>query len=357
VFLVTPAGTGLRRGALAQGANGVPVLESRRMSTPTPDPGPQAPAARAQRGAVAGGAVGWADPAAWGARVCGFLLLLGRAGYRFFLDGCGTLAGSLAFTTLLAIVPLLTVTFTLVSSIDALAPLRAELDAFIFTLLVPEVGATVHDALHVFVDNATQMGLVGYLFLTVTVLLLMMEVDTALLRIWGPSHLGRRVRNVAIIAVVVLGGPMLIAASLGVLSYLVNLPALAHWDDASRVYQWYLLVLPFVTVFGVLLVVYWLLPQWPVPLRHAARGALVAALLFEVSRAVFAWYVHHAFVQPHVYGAFAAIPFALVWVYTCWAILLYGAQVTHLMSMPDSPRMHWWRPLPQPAPPSRSTSK
>lgn len=345
-------------GRRIRGASRVPVLESPRMSNLAPDPGPQTPIALALP-APAGG-TGTPRLASWGTRLSAFLLLLGRAGYRFFHDGCGTLAGSLAFTTLLAIVPLLTVTFTLVSSVEGLAPLRAQLDTFIFTVLVPEVGATVRDALHIFVDNATQMGLVGYLFLTITVLLLLMEVDMALLRIWGPSRIGRRVRNVAIIAVVVLGVPILIAASLGLFTYLVNLPALAHWEDAPQMYQWYLLVLPFATVFSVLLLVYWLLPQWPVPFRHAARGAFVAGLLFEVSRGVFTWYVHHAFVQPHVYGAFAAIPFALVWVYTCWAILLYGAQITHLMSVPDSPRMQWWRPLPappQPAPPSRSTSK
>jgi len=336
------------------------VLDSTHMSTAPSKPPPESsgPPCLATLAVVKA-------PDAWGARLRGFLLLLGRAGYRFFLDGCGTLAGSLAFTSLLAIVPLLTVTFTLISSVEGLAHLRSELDAFIFTLLVPEVGVTVRDALHVFVDNATQMGVVGYLFLTFTVLLLMMEVDTALLRIWGPSRLVRRVRNVAIIAVVVLGVPVLIAASLGALSYLVQLPALARWEDAPRVYQWYRLGLPFASVFGVLLAVYWLLPQWPVPLRHAVRGALVAALLFEVSRSVFTWYVHNAFVQPHVYGAFAAIPFALVWVYTCWAVVLYGAQITHLMSVPDSPRMQWWRPLPdiaparnhQSDPASRSTSK
>jgi membrane protein len=295
----------------------------------------------------------------WSARVAQFLLLVGRAAYRFVLDGCGTLAGSLAFTTLLAIVPLLAVTFTLVSSVEGLSPLRAELDNFIFTLLVPEVGQPVRDALHGFVDKATGMGLVGYFFLTLTVLLLMLEVDTALLRIWGPSRFGRRLRNVAIIAVVVLGVPLLVAASLGMLSWLVKLPLLATWHETPVLYRWVLLTLPFGTVFTVLLTVYWLIPQWPVPFRHAARGALVATMLFEVSRSVFTWYVHHAFVQPRVYGAFAAIPFALVWVYTCWAILLYGAQLTHLMSVPDSPRMQWWRPVPatQPGDGSRSTSK
>jgi membrane protein len=320
------------------------MLDSSGMSAPAPKLRPETTLTADPSGPAATGLAHGA--AVLGRRLRGFLLLLGRAGYRFFLDGCGTLAGSLAFTSLLAIVPLLTVTFTLISSVEGLAPLRAELDAFIFTLLVPEVGATVRDALHVFVDNATQMGIVGYLFLTITVLLLLLEVDTALLRIWGPSRFGRRMRNVAIIAVMVLGVPMLIAASLGALSYLMQLPALARWEDAPRVYHWYRLVLPFASVFSVLVAVYWLLPQWPVPLRHAARGAFVAALLFEVARGVFTWYVHHAFVQPHVYGAFAAIPFALVWVYTCWAIVLYGAQVTHLLSVPDSPRMQWWRTLP-----------
>lgn len=272
------------------------------------------------------------------------LRLLWLAGYRFVFDGCGTMSASLSYTTLLATVPLLTVTFSMLSSLAELRPLRDDLDNFIFTLLLPEVGQDVRTALHVFMENAAQLGVPGYLLLTFAVLLLVVEVDVALLRIWGAGGIRKRLRNVLIIATVFLGAPLLIAVTLGALSYIVTLPAVAKLSEAPIVYRWCILSLPFVTSLLGFLLVYGLVPHWRVPFRSAWHGAIVAAVLFEISRSVFIWYVHHAWLQPRVYGAFAAIPFSLVWVYTCWAILLYGAQLTHLLSVPEAPRARWRYP-------------
>lgn len=266
-------------------------------------------------------------------RILAALSLLAHAGQRFFLDGCGTMCASLSYTTLFAAVPLLVVSFAVLNHLPVLAGLRQTVDDFLFLELLPSLGPGLSEALHGFLHNATGLGFVGYLLLSVTVLLFWVEIDLALHRIWGGMHFHRRVGNVLVLGLITLGSPILVAITLGSLSYLLSLPALAGFDGLQRLDHLLLLVLPFAANLLGLFLIYWRLPQQPVRMRHAFMGALVAAVLFELARAGFGWYAQHAWLQARVYGAFAALPLLLIWVYTCWALVLYGAQVTHLQSV------------------------
>lgn len=85
-----------------------------------------------------------------------------------------------------------------------------------------------------------------------------------------------------------------------------------------------------------------LIPYRPVPLKHALVGGIVASVLFELAKRVFALYVTNFPAQQAVYGAFATVPIFLIWIYLSWVIVLLGAEITQCLTTFRSvqPRRH-----------------
>ncbi|HUL57449.1 MAG TPA: YhjD/YihY/BrkB family envelope integrity protein, partial [Usitatibacter sp.] len=85
--------------------------------------------------------------------------------------------------------------------------------------------------------------------------------------------------------------------------------------------------LPFAVSAAAFFLIYRLIPHLVVPWRHALAGGVVAAILFEVAKQGFAFYVAHAPMYNMVYGTFAAVPLFLLWIYLSWLIVLFGAEL------------------------------
>ncbi len=120
-------------------------------------------------------------------------------------------------------------------------------------------------------------------------------------------------------------------------SALVSLPLLASLDIAllsTQLLQW----LPITATAAAFVLCYKLIPHRPVRFRHALIGGVTAALAFEAAKRLFALYVTQFPTQQAVYGAFAAVPLFLLWVYVSWVIVLLGAQLTHSLAVAPGPR-------------------
>jgi membrane protein len=112
-------------------------------------------------------------------------------------------------------------------------------------------------------------------------------------------------------------------SSIAVSSYVSSLKLLSN-DAVNSLYSNLPIILSFLAFFGL----YQLVPNLKVRLSHSLLGALVATILFEVSKGGFAYYMA-VFPSYHlIYGALAAVPILFVWVYLCWLIVLVGAEVT-----------------------------
>jgi len=81
---------------------------------------------------------------------------------------------------------------------------------------------------------------------------------------------------------------------------------------------------PLLLTTAALCLIYSTVPNCPVPFKHALAGAFVAAICFELTKALFALGVKYSS-YTLIYGAFAAVPMFLMWLYLCWAIVLFGA--------------------------------
>lgn len=247
---------------------------------------------------------------------------------RLRQDRCNRVAGELSFTTLLALVPLTTVSIAVLSLFPVFETWMHTAQEFIYGNFVPAAGDAVSQYLQQFAANAGRLTVWGLLFLIVTALLLMATIEHAFNDIWHVAQPRKRIyRFLGYWAVLTLG-PILIGLSLSVTAYLLSLPVFLGAGAARGLRALMLAVAPSVFEMAAFMLMYVVVPNHRVRWRHALVGSIVAAILFEVAKRAFAWFVLSFSTYHVIYGALAALPVFLVWIYLSWMVVLLGAVVT-----------------------------
>ncbi|WP_165310014.1 virulence factor BrkB family protein [Vibrio ziniensis] len=236
-------------------------------------------------------------------------------------------AGYLAYITLLSIVPMFTVSLAIMSSFEIFSNVGEVLQDFVIEHFVPAAGLAVRTALSEFIANTAKMTAVGGVFLFVAALMLISNIDKNLNYIWRVKNKRRVVFSFSMYWMILTLGPLLLGASIAMTSYITSLKII-NSEAMVGVYTLFLRWLPFLLSFFAFSGLYLLVPNKKVYIYHSLAGALVAAVLFELSKKAFAVYITHFPSYQLIYGALAAIPILFVWIYLCWVIVLIGAEVT-----------------------------
>lgn len=247
---------------------------------------------------------------------------------RFRHDRCLQVAGSLTFTTLLAMVPLITVAFTVLTMFPVFADFSAEVRTFIWNNLVPQAaGKVITVYMKQFTEHAARLTALGGVFVLVTALMLMLTIDRAFNTIWRVTRPRPLINRLLIYWAVLTVGPLLIGASLSLTSWLlgVSLGLTSHVLPELGVFLLNLTPLLLSTIAFTLLFV--IVPYRYVPVSHALAGAIASAVAFELMKRGFALYVTHVPTYKLVYGTFASIPIFLLWIYLSWLMILLGAVI------------------------------
>jgi len=245
---------------------------------------------------------------------------------RFKEDRIIVYSGYLSFVTLLSIVPLLAVIFSVFSLFPVFQDWRGEVESFVFKNFVPTLGEAIQGYLVRFVENATNMTSLGLVALFLVALLLISSIDHTLNHIWRVRKNRRQLVSFSIYWVVLTIGPVLIGISLLTTSYLFSLTGFED-NTLLAVRKLFLAFLPYLGSFSSFLLIYLLVPHTRVHFWSALSGAMIAAILFELSKSAFALYFTHFPVYKEIYGALAIIPLLFVWIFISWVVILVGAQV------------------------------
>ena len=245
---------------------------------------------------------------------------------RFQEDRIIVYSGYLSFVTLLSIVPLFAVIFSVFSFFPIFQEWRGELESFVLRNFVPALGESIQGYLVRFVENATKMTSLGLVVLFLIALLMISSIDHTLNNIWRVSKNRRQFVSFLIYLVVLTLGPILIGTSLLTTSYLLSLTGFED-NTLLAVRKIFLELLPYLASYLSFLLVYLLVPHTRVHFWSALSGAIIASILFEFSKSSFALYLTHFQVYKEIYGALAIIPLLFVWVFISWVVILVGAQV------------------------------
>jgi len=245
---------------------------------------------------------------------------------RFKEDRIIVYSGYLSFVTLLSIVPLLAVIFSVFSLFPVFQEWRGEVESFVFKNFVPTLGESIQGYLIRFVENATNMTSLGLVALFLVALLLISSIDHTLNHIWRVRKNRRQLVSFSIYWVVLTIGPVLIGISLLTTSYLFSLTGFED-NTLLAVRKLFIAFLPYLGSFSSFLLIYLLVPHTRVHFWSALSGAMIAAILFELSKSAFALYFTHFPVYKEIYGALAIIPLLFVWIFISWVVILVGALV------------------------------
>ena len=251
---------------------------------------------------------------------------------RFFQHRGPANAGSLAYTTLLSLVPLMTVMLAIFTAFPVADKVSEVIQHFIFDNFVPASGAAVQDYLGEFSANAGKMSGVGTVALLAVALMLMEAIDSTLNDIWEVRRQRGLLKKFMIYWAVLSIGPLLIAFSVLASSYLVSLPMITEATATGwghKLLGW-VPIAASALAFGL---IYLLVPNRHVKGLHAMLGGLLAAWLFELAKDGFALYVTTFPSYQTIYGAMAAIPLFLIWLYLTWLVVLLGAEFTHCLGI------------------------
>ncbi len=242
-------------------------------------------------------------------------------------------AASLAFTSLLALVPLLTLVITLLSALPVFDDWVREVEVLLLRHLLPEAaGAVVGNYLLRFAAKAAELSGIGLLMLVVTSVAMIATVERQFNAIWRVRERRPLRRRVAIYWLLATVGPLLVGTSVSVTSWLVG-ESMGLASRVPGVAGSLLKTLPMLSMMVALTLLYYVLPARSVRLRDAFLGAAVASALFEATKQGFAVYVASVPSYELVYGTLATLPVFLIWVYLSWLVVLSGATIT--ATLPD----------------------
>lgn len=236
-------------------------------------------------------------------------------------------AGSLTFTTVLSVVPLLAVSFALFLRIPALRSSgEAIRDHLLRGLMPPELSSAVLKHLAQFAANANGLTLVGSLFVLLSALALLLSVENTLNRIWLVKKQRPVLRRLLLYVAMLLTGPVVVGASLWATSYLLSASG-ALWDDRTLQVRLLLQLGPALLGAAGFACLFYFVPNTRVRRREAIVGGLLAGVAFEVGKRGFALYLASVPTYKTVYGAAAPFLAFLLWVYYSWLVTLGAALV------------------------------
>jgi membrane protein len=254
-------------------------------------------------------------------------------------------AGSLTFTTTLALVPLLTIVLAIFTTFPVFGNFRTALDAYFVQTLMPKgIANTVIGNLTQFASKAKSLSAVGAVALFLTSAAMMGMIERAFNQIWRVKQPRPLSQRVMIYWALVTLGPLLFGLSITATSQLfMATSGLAK--TAPLVATLFYTIVSVALTTGAYTLLYMTVPNRFVDWRDAVWGALVAALAFEVAKRLFAVFIRQFPTYAIIYGALAALPLFLLWLYLSWMITLVGALLASALPVVKYER--WWcEPVP-----------
>ena len=236
------------------------------------------------------------------------------------------IASSLTFTSLLSIVPLVTIALTVISAFPRFGALTTALQQFVLDNLMPASVDVIVNYTQQFTTNAAKLTAVGIAFLVVTSIMLLLTIDRAFNDIWRVKRSRPIVQRVFVYWTLITVGPVLIGASLSLTSWLVG-HAVGLVKGLPGASVALLSVVPIALTSIALSLLYFAMPNRRISARDAALGGVLGGLVFEVVKRAFALYVAQFAAYKLVYGAFAVVPVFLLWIYVSWLVVIFGAVV------------------------------
>jgi len=247
-----------------------------------------------------------------------------------------TYASGMAYITLVSIVPSLAALFAIVSIFQPLADAEANwfdhFQGFILNNLTPAAGQQTIDYLHTFLGNldVTRIGVTGFAFLLITIVMLLRNIEIALNDIWEVSDTRPMFKRFIYFWTTITVGALIVSLAIGAVAEfdLQNLLPFANGGPSGAAIPFLSTLTTFAATFLFFAVLYKIGPNCRVTFQAALIGAGVSTVLIRLASAGYGVYMNVSNWNQNIYGAMAAVPLFLIWLYIAWMVILFGALVS-----------------------------
>ena len=262
-----------------------------------------------------------------------------QAVIRDIAGGLPTLrAMGLVYTTLLSLVPLLAVSFSILKGFGV----HNQVEPMLLSLLEPlgEKSIEITEKIIGFVDNVDVkvLGSLSLIFLIYTVISLLTKIEQALNHTWRIKQYRGLVQRISEYISIIMIGPVLIFTAVGISASISN-SAVANTLASMESLGFLITIASKVTSFLLIVIaisfIYILVPNTKVRLKSAVTGAVVAAILWRLTGWVFKSFIAGSTNYSAIYSSFAVLIVFMIWMYLSWLILLIGATVSYYHQHPE----------------------
>lgn len=233
--------------------------------------------------------------------------------------------------SLFALVPLLTVLYTMASAIPTFQGLEEQIQSFLFEHLMPDTSSEIESYLSDFSRQAKNLTGPGIIFLVATAVLMLRNIEKAFNMIWRARENRSAISSFLLYWAVLSLAPVALGLALGISTWLASFSHMLDDFDIFGVKALLLRGTPLVLSTAAFTLLYAAVPNCRVPIKHTVIGGLAAALAFHAARSLFTDLVMGSS-YTFIYGAFAAVPLFLLWIYLSWNIVLIGGILVHSLS-------------------------
>ncbi|OHD56277.1 MAG: hypothetical protein A2Y33_00470 [Spirochaetes bacterium GWF1_51_8] len=249
--------------------------------------------------------------------------------YRKFNDDlCVQGASALTFNTLLSMVPLFTLVFAIITSMEAFQGVEKSIKQFVFDRFIPSQAEVLEQYIEEFSKNVQAMNALSIIGVLLAGVFLLVALENFLNKIWQEKKRRGFVRSVINYWTVLTLGPVFLGASFYITEfmkdYAITYPVLAG-------------LIGFTTSFllntALMFLMYFVMPFHKVKIRAALGGALFSGFCYEILRNYFSEITSRLNYEK-IYGALAILPIFLFWIYLIWITILIGAEISYYIQYP-----------------------
>ena len=231
-------------------------------------------------------------------------------------------ASSLSYTSLIALVPLFAIALAIFSAFPVFADIRAQLQEELFKTVAPSMEENISNYFNGFVQATAKLTTFGVVGIAVTAIMLLSTIENSLNFIFKVTRPRRFATKITLYWTVITLGPLLLGAAFSLRGYFAIDNSV---EGIGRIISGFV---PSLITMLVLTLVYTLVPNKPVKPLNALGGAFTTVIIFAILRRFFTMFVLNGATYKTLYGAMAVLPIFLVWMYLCWAVVIFGAVVT-----------------------------
>ncbi len=236
-------------------------------------------------------------------------------------------ASGLAYSSLLAAVPLVAVGFALFSAFGAFDNAKQKVQDFLFTQFLPTSQEEILQYFNQFTEGTSKLGLIGFLFLVLTSILLLDNIESNFNQIWHVTTRRRFIAKITSYTSVLVFGTLLLGASITMSARIKSMLFRDVPFDLGTLERFGVWLFPLFFAFLAFWLMYLIIPFTRVKMKSALLGAAIGSILFELSKSLFAGSIGVSVRYSTIYGSLAVVPIFLIWLYIMWIIVLLGLEI------------------------------